>query len=135
MKSRTSGRVAVAFWRNLHAERLFHETVVKAFDNRCAVTKKRLNDVQELAHIEEEAFGGCYNANSGILLSPTFHKLVDTYQMGIDPEILKVHFKQGIEYDKHAGRGIVQPLHGLGRELLAVCWQKFLNTKLLNLIF
>lgn len=62
-------------------------------------------------------------------------ELVDTHQMGIDPETLKVHFKQGIEYDEHAGRGIVQPLHGLGRELLTVCWQKFLNTKLLNLIF
>jgi len=55
--------------------------------------------------------------------------------MGIDPEILKVHFKQGIEYDEQAGRWIVQPLHGLGRELLAVCSQKFLNTKLLILIF
>lgn len=37
--------------------------------------------------------------------------------MGIDPETLKIHFKQGIEYDERAGRGIVQPLHGLGREL------------------
>ncbi|QEW32571.1 hypothetical protein D0N50_13145 [Erwinia billingiae] len=109
--------------------------VVKAFDNRCAVTKTCLNDIQEPAHIEEEALGGCYNANSEILLSPTFHNLVDTHQMGIDPEILKVHFKQGIEYDEHAGRGIVQPLHGLGRELFAVCWQNFSNTKLLNRIF
>ncbi len=55
--------------------------------------------------------------------------------MGIDPETLKVHFMQGIEYDERAGRGIVQPLYDLGRELLAVYWQKFLKTKLLNLIF
>lgn len=49
------------------------------------------------------------------------------HQMGIDPDTLKIHFKQGIEYDEYAGRVIDQPLYGIDREHLAVRWLKFLN--------
>lgn len=126
---KASGRITEVFRRDPRAQQLFREMVVKAFGNRCAVTKKRLNGILEAAHIEEAAVDGCYNANNGILLSPTFHKLFDRHQMGIDPDTLKIHFKQGIEYDEYAGRVIDQPLYGLDREHLVVRWMKFLNTK------
>ncbi|HEF0064738.1 TPA: HNH endonuclease [Citrobacter pasteurii] len=126
---KASGRVAEVFQRDPRAQSVFRKLVLENFGERCAVTGKHLNGVLEAAHIEGAALDGCYNASTGVLLSPTFHKLYDRHMMGINPETMTVHFAPGIEWEEYEGKVIMPLRYRLDKDRLATRWKQFEGKK------
>ncbi|MFS8058462.1 HNH endonuclease [Klebsiella michiganensis] len=112
--------------RDAGKQKAFKELLIENFDGRCAITGKRLNGVLEAAHIEH---GIRNNASNGILMAPTFHKLFDRHEMGIDPETMTVHFKPGIECEEYEGTVITPLVYQLDKTRLAARWEQFKGNK------
>jgi putative restriction endonuclease len=87
--------VTVAAKYRLH-QRLFRESVLGAYQERCAVCRLRHRELLDGAHIVEDAEGGPPTVPNGLALCKLHHAAYDKYVIGIHPETLGVEVRSEV---------------------------------------
>ena len=90
----------------------FRSALLKAYDNKCAITGCDAVDVLEAAHILAYRGDDTNHVQNGILLRADLHTLFDRGLVGIDPATWKIvlHAKlQGSDYRNLHGKPICLP--------------------------
>lgn len=110
------------------AEQLeFKRRVWANFAGRCAICGDS-SDVNEGAHLESWERNHDNSTDNGVLLSPTFHRMLDRGLMAIHPESLTIHFKEeGVFKSLFEGKEIGTHSVPLNKAHLAKIWEKFTN--------
>ncbi|HCI6749262.1 TPA: HNH endonuclease [Klebsiella variicola subsp. variicola] len=110
------------------AEQLeFKRRVWANFAGRCAICGDS-SDVNEGAHLESWERNHDNSTDNGVLLSPTFHRMLDRGLMAIHPESLTIHFKEeGVFKSLFEGKEIGSHSVPLNKAHLAKIWEKFTN--------
>lgn len=106
----------------------FRQALRERFKDSCLVTRCRLPDLLEAAHISPYRGEKDNHPSNGLLLRADIHTLFDLDLLGIDPMTLKVslHPKvKGMGYDDYEGALLVCDARLLSRKALEVRWKKF----------
>lgn len=109
------GRVPAMAMRRT-GQQAFKVMVLKAYEQRCAVTDGKVLPVLEAAHIRPFAQGGEHDIANGLLLRSDVHALFDLGYLTITPDLvvrasrrLKDDFDNGNDYRRLDGREIHVP--------------------------
>lgn len=117
--------------QEIHARRgqpAFRRELLKQFKGACVVTRCRLPDLLEAAHIAPYRGAKDHHPSNGLLLRADIHTLFDLDLLGIDPATLEVHLHpkvKGMGYDEWAGASLACNAKLLSREALESRWTKF----------
>lgn len=86
----------------------FRATLLREYQDRCAITGEQARAVLEAAHIEPYMGDQSNTANNGLLLRADIHTLFDLHLIGVDDTRCVVVSKslKGASYDKLDGRAI-----------------------------
>jgi len=93
-------------------QRKFRESLLKAYNKRCAITNCDVEEALEAAHIYPYNRGIQFNrASNGLLLRVDIHELFERYLLGIDPRTKKILIAPNLvnSYGKLAGKRIYIP--------------------------
>ncbi len=117
--------------RARRGQRAFRQALRKQFKDTCLVTRCRLPDLLEAAHISPYRGDKDHHPSNGLLLRADIHTLFDLNLLGIDPATLEVHLKpriQGLGYDAFAGHVLECEPGLLSSEALKARWKLFQAT-------
>ncbi|KFE65451.1 hypothetical protein DB31_1567 [Hyalangium minutum] len=106
----------------------FRQALRERFDDTCLVTRCKLPDLLEAAHISPYRGQKDHHPSNGLLLRADIHTLFDLDLLGIDPATLQVHLHprlHGLGYDAFAGQVLACNPHHLSREALESRWGLF----------
>lgn len=92
-------------------QRQFREALIGAYASQCAVTRSRIVDLLEAAHIAPHAQGTNYRVSNGLLLRADIHTLFDLHLLSIDDRY-RIHLSKLIDTSEY--------LRYRGAELLAL---------------
>ena len=90
----------------------FRESLILAYEGKCAITGCSIRDVLEAAHIVPYRDAHTNNISNGLLLRADLHTLFDCKLLAIDPATMEVLLAPDIrdgEYKKWCGRRIQRP--------------------------
>ena len=90
----------------------FRESLIAAYEGKCAITGCSIRDVLEAAHIVPYRGAHTNNISNGLLLRADLHTLFDCKLLAIDPATMEVLLAPDIrdgEYEKWCGRRIQRP--------------------------
>ena len=92
----------------------FRESLISAYEKKCAITGCSILDVLEAAHIVPYRGAHTNKSSNGLLLRADLHTLFDCKLLAIDPKTMKVLLAPDIdigdsEYKKWCGRRIQRP--------------------------
>ncbi|MFN3256976.1 MAG: HNH endonuclease [Ilumatobacter sp.] len=113
-RSRTSDTAVTFVAREVEArlgQREFRSNLMKAYDNRCAITGCEVETVLQAAHIRGVRDGGDHGVANGLLLRADIHNLFDRGLIWIDAD-LKTRVApelKGSEYAQYDGRKLLRP--------------------------
>lgn len=103
----------------------FKRRVRNSFFGRCAISGDT-SSVNQGCHLEPFAVNRDNSTSNGILLSPTFHTMLDRGLLGINPETLTIHFaEEGIFKTMFEGKHLQAHTVELNKAALATIWAKF----------
>ncbi len=117
--------------RQVHTRRgqaAFREKLRGRFNDTCLVTRCRLPDLLEAAHISPYRGEKDHHPSNGLLLRADIHTLFDLELLGIDPDTLEVRLHpklRGMGYDHLAGTSLACGPQLLSRDALKSRWKKF----------
>ncbi|MDC0712466.1 HNH endonuclease signature motif containing protein [Stigmatella sp. ncwal1] len=114
--------------RARRGQKEFRQALRKRFDDTCLVTRCRLPDLLEAAHISPYRGDKDNHPSNGLLLRADIHTLFDLDLLGIEPTTLKVHLHpklRGMGYDAVEGTVLAGNAEGLSREALESRWRRF----------
>ncbi|MEP0917495.1 HNH endonuclease [Leptolyngbya sp. DQ-M1] len=80
----------------------FRQTLLKVYENRCAVTGCDVPAALEASHIDPFAKGGSNSISNGLLLRADIHKLFDRYLISVHPRTRKVCLSVLLSSSKYA---------------------------------
>ncbi|MDO8847080.1 MAG: HNH endonuclease [Coriobacteriia bacterium] len=109
----------------------FRQNLLRAYDNRCAVTGYEAHDALQGAHILSYRGRSSQLVRNGLLLRADIHLLFDRHLIGIEPEVLKVRLAPGLlstAYSGLEGRSLSRPQRdddAPDTKRLAVHWAVF----------
>lgn len=83
----------------------FRQTLLEAYDRKCAVTGSALDAVLEAAHIHAHADGGTMHVTNGLLLRSDLHTLFDLRQIAVNTESWTIEAHESV-------RAAYERLHG-----------------------
>jgi hypothetical protein len=122
-RERTSRQV-----RTRKGQAAFREKLRARFDDTCVVTRCRIPDLLEAAHISPYRGEKDNHPSNGLLLRADIHTLFDLELLGIDPETLAVHLHpklKSLGYDQFSGIKLACGPQLPSREALESRWKKF----------
>jgi hypothetical protein len=114
--------------RARRGQEAFRQALREQFKDTCLVTRCRLPDLLEAAHIVPYRGAKDNHPSNGLLLRTDIHTLFDLNLLGIDPVTLKIslHAKvKGMGYDDCEGTQLACDAKLLSREALEFRWRKF----------
>jgi len=114
--------------RTRKGQAAFREKLRARFDDTCVVTRCRVPDLLEAAHISPYRGEKDNHPSNGLLLRADIHTLFDLELLGIDPETLKVHLHpklKGMGYDQFSGIQLACKTQLPSRDALESRWKKF----------
>ena len=106
----------------------FRQALRVRFGDTCLVTRCKLPDLLEAAHISPYRGKKDHHPSNGLLLRADIHTLFDLDLLGIDPATLQVHLHpklQGLGYDAYAGHVLACKPGLLSSEALESRWKTF----------
>ncbi len=106
----------------------FRQKLRERFRDTCVVTRCRLPDLLEAAHISPYLGEKDNHPSNGLLLRADIHTLFDLDLLGIHPETLVIHLHprlKGMGYDSFSGVALECEPQGLSREALEARWSQF----------
>lgn len=106
----------------------FRQALRERFNDTCLVTRCKLADLLEAAHISPYRGEKDHHPSNGLLLRADIHTLFDLDLLGIDPATLQVHLHpklQGLGYDAFASQVLACQANLLSREALESRWSLF----------
>ncbi|MCY4256655.1 MAG: helix-turn-helix domain-containing protein [Gammaproteobacteria bacterium] len=93
-------------------QRKFRESLLKAYERKCAITECVVQDVLEAAHIYPYRGEDTNHVSNGLLLRADIHTLFDCGLITIDPDSFKVVVKAELRnngYGKYHDRPLREP--------------------------
>jgi putative restriction endonuclease len=114
--------------RTRRGQGAFREKLRARFNDTCPVSRCRLPDLLEAAHISPYRGDKDNHPSNGLLLRADIHALFDLYLLGVEPETLqlRLHPKlRGMGYDEFAGLSLACDPQLLSRDALELRWAKF----------
>lgn len=114
--------------RARRGQKAFRQALRERFKDTCLVTRCRLPDLLEAAHIAPYRGEKDNHPSNGLLLRADIHTLFDLNLLGIDPATLKVslHAKaKGMGYDECEGVQLACDAKLLSSEALEFRWRMF----------
>lgn len=114
--------------RTRRGQGVFREKLRARFNDTCPVTRCRLPDLLEAAHLSPYLGEKDNHPSNGLLLRADIHTLFDLYLLGIEPETLQVRLHpklRGMGYDDLSGVSLACEPRLLSREALELRWRKF----------
>ncbi len=114
--------------RARRGQQKFRQELRKRFQDTCLVTRCRLPDLLEAAHISPYRGDKDHHLSNGLLLRADIHTLFDLELLGIEPATLQIclHPKiKGMGYDAFAGKPLECAPGVLSRDALEARWKKF----------
>lgn len=125
VKATGSARQVTTTQRDPAEQLEFKRRVWANFGGRCAICGDA-SDVNEGAHLEPWEANHDNSTDNGVLLSPTFHRMLDRGLMAIHPQSLTIHFKEeGVFKSLFEGQKIGAHSVPLNSDHLAKIWIKF----------
>lgn len=115
--------------RSRRGQQAFREALRMRFEDTCLVTRCRLPDLLEAAHIVPYRGEKDHHPSNGLLLRADIHTLFDLNLLGINPVTLQVHLHpriQGLGYDAFAGHALACEPGLLSSEALKSRWKIFM---------
>ena len=106
----------------------FRQALRMRYGDTCLVTRCRLPDLLEAAHISPYRGEKDHHLSNGLLLRADIHTLFDLNLLGIDPATLQVHLHprlQGLGYDAFAGQVLACEPSLLSSDALKARWKLF----------
>lgn len=106
----------------------FKHRVNMNFGGRCAISGHNTAELLQACHIQEFSVAQNNSTSNGILLDVGLHVMFDRNLMCINPETMKVHFKEGLVHPYVAlyeGVVINKSKVALNTEFLKVRWNMF----------
>ncbi|WNG56064.1 HNH endonuclease [Archangium gephyra] len=106
----------------------FRQKLRERFQDTCLVTRCRLSDLLEAAHISPYRGEKDNHPSNGLLLRADIHTLFDLELLGINPETLQISLHPrlgGMGYDNLAGAVLACDAQLLSREALEFRWRRF----------
>jgi putative restriction endonuclease len=106
----------------------FRQALRMRFEDTCLVTRCRLPDLLEAAHISPYRGEKDHHPSNGLLLRADIHTLFDLNLLGIDPATLEVHLHpriHGLGYDSFEGQVLACEPSLLSSEALKSRWKIF----------
>lgn len=105
----------------------FRRSLLRAYDQRCAVTGCTALDALEAAHVQPFKSRGCDQLSNGVLLRADLHRLFDAGRIAVDPHSLTV--KVGLEirpdYASIDDAAIATPKGGPSPDQFRPRWRAF----------
>lgn len=83
-------------------QREFRQTLLKVYENRCAITGCDVPAALEASHIDPFAKGGSNSIFNGLLLRADIHRLFDRYFISVHPKTRKVCLSVLLSGSKYA---------------------------------
>ena len=91
----------------------FRNELLRAYENKCAITKCSVKTVLEAAHICPYRGDQSNNSANGILLRSDLHTLFDAHKLAIDPKKMSVllaeHVRKDGSYPNLHGKKVFEP--------------------------
>lgn len=109
----------------------FRQALRMRFGDTCLVTRCKLPDLLEAAHISPYRGEKDHHPSNGLLLRADIHTLFDLNLLGIDPATLQIHLHpriQDLGYDAFAGHALACEPSLLSSEALKSRWKVFQAT-------
>jgi hypothetical protein len=106
----------------------FRQKLRERFKDTCVVTRCRLPDLLEAAHISPYLGEKDNHPSNGLLLRADIHTLFDLDLLGFNPETLEVHLHpklKGMGYDSFSGVVLECEPQSLSRDALDARWSQF----------
>jgi len=106
----------------------FRQALRERFSDTCLVTRCRLPDLLEAAHISPYRGEKDNHPSNGLLLRADIHTLFDLDLLGINPETLQVILNptlRGMGYEGFAGAVLACDSKMLSRDALESRWRRF----------
>ncbi|MCY1080348.1 HNH endonuclease [Archangium lansingense] len=106
----------------------FRQGLRERFGDTCLVTRCRLPDLLEAAHISPYRGEKDNHPSNGLLLRADIHTLFDLDLLGINPETLQISLHprlSGMGYETLAGAVLACDLQLLSRDALELRWRRF----------
>lgn len=97
--------------RERRGQQLFRDGLRKRYQDRCLITKCRILDVLEAAHIRPYRGENDNALDNGLLLRADIHSLFDLDLIGIEPYGLFVHIHHDLYTDSTYAKLAGKPLH------------------------
>ncbi|WP_017654152.1 HNH endonuclease [Fortiea contorta] len=108
----------------------FRNLLRQCYGDQCMISRLKLLDVLEAAHISPYRGTDDNHPDNGLLLRADLHTLFDLNLLGINPESLEVKFHPKIletGYQKLEGRKLRCSKHKPSQSALVSRWKQFLN--------
>jgi len=123
-------------WRQIRARRgqgRFRQALLRAYENRCAMSACNAVEALEAAHITPVVDDESYVVTSGLLLRADLHTLYDLHLLSVNPETLRIAVSDAVwdAYGELQDRALTLPREpGSGPELsrLRDHYRRFLLT-------
>lgn len=106
----------------------FRQKLRERFNDTCLVTRCRLSDLLEAAHISPYRGEKDNHPSNGLLLRADIHTLFDLDLLGINPETLQLSLHprlRGMGYENLAGAVLACDSQLLSRDALEFRWRRF----------
>jgi hypothetical protein len=110
--TRDSDKLAYRAIRIRQGQQKFRKNLLRAYDNKCAISGAKTLEILDAAHIRHHSKEGESAINNGIILRTDLHTLFDEQLLKINPRSLKVSIDRSVrdsEYRNLQGRKIFQP--------------------------
>lgn len=113
----------------------FRNNLLEAYDATCCVTKSKVVELLEAAHIDPHSDGGDYSLENGLLLRSDIHTLFDQYLLAFDEYqrlILSKKLRNSEYKHLHQNQRLVSPRPSvvLNKDGLAKRYAEFLKREL-----
>lgn len=93
-------------------QQMFRVMLLSTYQQTCAVTRSKVTQVLDAAHIQPYIYEKMDKVHNGLLLRTDVHRLFDSGLMGVDPNHMETVISPrliGSEYEDFAGKSLALP--------------------------